>query len=70
MGGGRTCNLGRVNLSYLMPTFTAIAGLRVNVFEKYSTCSVGFDELPILCFMTSSGSTGDASASLVSQVTI
>lgn len=43
---------------------------RNGVPGKYSSCSVCFDELLILCFMTSSGSTGNVSASLVGQVTI
>lgn len=40
------------------------------VLEKCSSCSVCFYELLILCFIISSGSTGNASASLVGQVTI
>lgn len=43
---------------------------RNGVPEKYSSCSVCFDELQILFFMTGSGSTGNASASLIGQVTI
>lgn len=38
--------------------------------KKYSNCSVCFDELLILCFMTSPSGTGNADASLVGQATI
>lgn len=41
---------------------------RNGVPEKYSSCLVCFDELLILCFMTSPGSMGNAA--LVGQVTI